>query len=252
MATDSTNDPQPDDLAAGPAPLVEEAWESEIENLLASLPLVDPPEGFLQAALDHRPLYAGRSLVVAGLASVLLLAGFSAVGLFAKETFVPDLDGLVSRHSATQAGVLGLRAPLDEGDHVFELIEDSEKAKPAPVALIGGFEWEADFGSRDHHQGVFADQDHVVSIFEEPGQIAFDELAAEGLMEIDGVLAWSDPSRDLVMVQAQDSVVTLVGLSDDHLSDVVAQIDSAEKSGLDLFFGRVNRATRQLGFPDLK
>jgi hypothetical protein len=55
----------------------EEPWEAEVGSLLGRLPMVEPPEGFMAAALDHRPLRGGRTLlslvalVVAAVAAVV-------------------------------------------------------------------------------------------------------------------------------------------------------------------------------------
>ncbi len=61
------NDRPPD--AAGS----DEPWEQEVAGLLGRLPPVEPPAGFLARAVDHRPLHAGRTVV--------LLAALAAAGL---------------------------------------------------------------------------------------------------------------------------------------------------------------------------
>lgn len=56
----------------------EEPWEAEVGALLGRLPMVEPPEGFLVGALDHRPLRGGRTLV--GLVALVLIAVVAVVG----------------------------------------------------------------------------------------------------------------------------------------------------------------------------
>ena len=58
-----------------PVPPADEPWEEEVASALAALPSVEPPAGFLAHALDHRPLYAGRTLLalVAGVVAAIAL-----------------------------------------------------------------------------------------------------------------------------------------------------------------------------------
>lgn len=60
--------------------LDEEPWEFQIAGMLGSLAPVEPPDGFLTRAVDHRPRFAGRTLVGLGLSSVVLVAVVVAAG----------------------------------------------------------------------------------------------------------------------------------------------------------------------------
>lgn len=235
--------------------LPEEAWEGEIGRLLADLPMMDPPEGFIDQALNHRPLYSGRTTVLALAASVLSIVVVSMTGLLADEMFVPDLEALLSRHSATEAGLLGGVIPTGgsgNADYVFEVIEEPAEAGAASVVLPSEFEWEASFGVKDLRQRVFAADGQTVSVFHEPGQIDFTELPVEGLLSVDGVVAWADPSRDLVIMQTTDSAVTIIGMSPEGLGEMMEGLEVVDgPSRWRRFSRRINRVTRQLGFPDL-
>lgn len=58
----------------------EEPWEAHIASLLADLAPVEPPDGFLARAVDHRPRFAGRTVLGLGLGSVVLVASIMAAG----------------------------------------------------------------------------------------------------------------------------------------------------------------------------
>lgn len=230
--------------------LVEQDWEAEIGRLFQDLPIVEPPEGFLESALDRRPLYAGRTFLVAGALSVAAVVLVSVSGLLRDQTFVPDLEALVSRHSTTEASIFGSVVPSGGSeDHVFRLLEDPA---PVPMSLPSHLEWEASFAGEDLEQAVFASGDGAVSVFIESGNVDFDSLPAGGVTDIEGVRVWVDPTENLVIVQASDSVVTVVGLDPELLGDVVAGIETSEDlSAIQRLAAEVNRTTRQLGFPDL-
>ncbi len=233
----------------------EEAWESDIQQLLADLPMVDPPEGFIAQAIDHRPIFAGRSMVLAALVSVLALALISTTDLFAEETLVPNLEALVSRHSATEAGLLGTVIPTgsDDGtEYVFELLDAGDAGDRSGVVLPTEFEWEASFQVERLRQLVFANGDGAVSVFQEPGQVNFGDLPSEGLTDIEGVVAWSDPSRAVVVFQMPDSAVIIIGLSPNLLPQVASTMEAgSELSLLERLGRKLNRVTSEFGFPDL-
>ena len=129
MTTDpGSADPEPADLGAlGPAAvgLPEEPWEADVGALLGALPPVDPPEGFIASALDHRPLYAGR--IVVG-----LLGGFAAMVVLAFVVTTSD-ESDVGRREPVSGRPLTAQTGLDTSgdgrspvqwldDHVAEMV----------------------------------------------------------------------------------------------------------------------------------
>lgn len=231
--------------------LAEEAWESEIGDLLGGMPLVEPPDGFIDAALDHRPMYAGRTSLLAVLGTFVVVVAVSMSGLLKEQTYVPDLEALVSRHSATEANLLGNVLAGSEADDspVFQLKAEGEEF---PFELPGDLEWSAMFEGQDLEQAVFAAGDHTVSVFVEPGRVDFESLSAEGRVEVAGVLVWSDPQQRLVIVQASDAVITVVGLNPLLIEMLVAELEAEDDpSRLERLAREINRATSQLGFPEL-
>ncbi|MEL7158282.1 MAG: hypothetical protein AAFN30_17020 [Actinomycetota bacterium] len=84
-------------------PGAEEAWESEVAAALGGLPPVEPPAGFLDRALNHRPLHAGR--VLAGL--VLLSLGGLGLSLAVGAPTTGPVAAVVADDDATGAGADG-------------------------------------------------------------------------------------------------------------------------------------------------
>ena len=89
----------------GHPPQSEEPWETHVASALAGLPLVEPPDGFLARAVDHRPLHAGRTLAAwaaiaaAGLGLSLALGASEPAGEGAAASEaenVADADGFGS------------------------------------------------------------------------------------------------------------------------------------------------------------
>lgn len=74
----------------------DEPWEAEISQLLGGLPSVDPPPGFIDQAIDHRPLFAGRALVGMLAAAAVVFGATFALGAFGQPRLVPELSTLTS------------------------------------------------------------------------------------------------------------------------------------------------------------
>lgn len=240
--------------------LNEEEWEHEIGQLFGDLPMVEPPEGFLAKALDRPPMYAGRTTALSIVASVVAVVLISSTGLLREETFVPDLNALVSRHSATEAGLFGgvlSTGGLDTSDSVFVLVEQDVSDAAESVELPPEFEWEANFGADGVSQGVYIAGDKAVSVFTEPGRVDPELMPAEDHLSVGEFMVWADSGRNLVTVQTADSVVTVVGLDVADLTaatlvEITASLEAeGDRSFWQLAGQELNMVTRQLGFPDL-
>ncbi len=86
----------------------EEPWEAEIGALLGGLPMVEPPEGFLTAAMDHRPLRGGRTLLGLAAAVVIVGAGVVSADLVDRTVISTDLDTVAATLEVdTVEGVVG-------------------------------------------------------------------------------------------------------------------------------------------------
>lgn len=74
----------------------DEPWEAEIASLLGGLAMVDPPPGFIDQAIDHRPLFAGRTLAGLAVAAMIVLGMSFGLGAFGQPNLAPDLSVLTS------------------------------------------------------------------------------------------------------------------------------------------------------------
>lgn len=92
-----TSDLLPDDM------FPDEPWEAEISSLLSGLGPIEPPPGFIDRAIDHRPLFAGRSLVGLLIAAAVSFGATFALGAFGEPRLVPDLSTLTAG-AAIQSG----------------------------------------------------------------------------------------------------------------------------------------------------
>jgi len=81
----------------------DEPWEAEITSLLSGLSSVEPPPGFIDQAIDHRPLFAGRALVGLLAAAAVIFGATFALGAFGQPRLVPDLSTLTAG-AAVQSG----------------------------------------------------------------------------------------------------------------------------------------------------
>ncbi|MCP4222649.1 MAG: hypothetical protein GY773_04830 [Actinomycetia bacterium] len=132
----------------GPSELdPEEPWEAEIGALLGGLPMVEPPEGFLAAAMDHRPLRGGRTLV--GLAAAVVIVGAAIVGadLVDRTVVKADLDTVVATLEVDDVeGVVNAEAsepnrsaPSQAGDNTDSSITDKLTAVADALTRQLGF-----------------------------------------------------------------------------------------------------------------
>jgi chemotaxis signal transduction protein len=71
------------------------------------------------------------------------------------------------------------------------------------------------------------------------------------LTEVDGLRAWVDDSRKIVVVEASNNTVTIVGLPADGVSQVLSTVPRSEESWFDKTQELVESVVGQLGFPRL-
>lgn len=186
----------------------EEDWEAGISNMLGALPLVEPPPGLVQNAIDHRPLHAGRTLLLWGCVATFALASWIGFDVATRTDVVPPVSALVAHHDAGAGLSLGL------------------------------------------NDSITVEADESFTMFRQEGAVKFSELPPEGRTTIDGVAAWADPERQTVIVQADDEVVTIVGIDEADVAEVIRDLPP-EQSVLEEVAERLNGLTSQIGFADL-
>ncbi len=229
----------------------EEDWEHDIARLLGSLPEVEPPPGFLEAAIDHRPLHAGRAAVAAVGVTAAALIGVVAFGVVGPGRAEFSLDWLTSRHAAVAAGLPSGASPsasisldaLMASDPSVEMVDLSSD----PLDLPSDFEHEADLVTEDLRQAIYSHGNEAVSVFEKPGRADFEALGPDGLRRFDGTEAWVDEGRQLMIVETQDSVVAVVGLKPAEMAEVLADARPRAENPLNATVGAL---VAELGFPE--
>ena len=214
----------------------EEPWEAEIGALLGNLPAIDPPDGFLASAVDHRPLYAGRVLVALMAAAMAAVVATSVAGLTNHSLVTPDFDAFAQRHLAAQATFATSEAAAADGEGPL-------------VSVPEVYEVKADLIADDLRQAVYAMGGETVSVFVQEGHLDWDALPVAGRRRLGGDQAWVDEELAVTVVQAGDEIVTIVGLPSDQVAAMVAALPDKERSALDRLTVVVAALTRQLGFP---
>jgi len=235
-----------DDAVDGSDLAPEEPWESDISEILAGLPDVEPPDGFISVAIDHRPLFAGRVLVgLAGAVVVVFSASF-VVGVFGQRLIVPPVGALAAQHAVTRAGLFDTGG--EEADTWFEVVDDDVAGDP--VRTSDSLDLRATLiAEEDLRQAVYRRSGDSVSIFSQPGRVKFDDLPDGDRVMIDGVLAWVDVSRQVVVLETAASAVTIIGLTPQEVAEVVEDIP--RRSSTAGFTDLVNSFTKEIGFPEL-
>ena len=224
-------------MSAGPD---EEQWEVEIGKLLGALPPVDPPPGFIDAALDHRPLYAGR--VLTGLLALSLIAMTAVIATDAagRGRITPQIDELARQHEVVvRAGLLG------------SLTGEVDYAVETPVDMPAGFQRTHNLEAEDVRQAVYARGDEAVSVFVQDGLVSWDSLPAGNRIEIEGFAAWHDETRQTTLVQTSSETVLIIGMSNADVAEVLATIPRRAPTVLERLHRTINSITGQLGYPDV-
>ena len=198
----------------------EESWEADVAAALSGLPPVDPPTGFIEAALDHRPLHSGRALAILGaLAVAVLTIGFATDG--AGSVSVP-VEELAEQHTAASLA-------MGEGGGSTPDVDRSTTTAPDRLATAM-----ADAGYREvrvleagsGQQRIYRAGDRSVSLFIDRGAVAWSELSAGASTTVAGHRAWIDEERDVVVVQIGGDVVAFVGLTVGDVDAIVAGVAS--------------------------
>lgn len=214
--------PGPAGSPAAPIPPAEEVWEAEVGGLLAELPAVEPPSGFLDAAIDHRPLHAGRTLLGLVAATLLVVGLVLGAGGIEPGGVVPPIDELVARHD------LAARAGLGPSDGEAPTADPDGAQRP--LSLPEGFEAEGSVTIEDIRQAVYARGEEAVSVFVQEGRVDWGALPPDRLTDLGGLPAWVDGERSIAVIEADDSILTVIGLAPEQLDEAIQGVLDGETS----------------------
>ncbi len=215
----------------------EEPWEAEIGAMLGALPSIEPPDGFMAGAVDHRPLHAGRIMLSLLALTLLAVGGVVATGVTGATSITPEVASLYERHDEVTAGAgLGLSLP--------------DRPVETGVAMPDGFVRSGEYAFEGVEVAVYRRGDESVSISVQDGEVDWAGLPSEGLTTIEGRQVWVDESSATVIVQGPDSAVTIIGLGADEVGEVLATVaPPSESSLLDRLTTTADSIVGQLGFP---
>lgn len=205
----------------------EEPWEAEISALLGGLGAVDPPEGFLERAVDRPPVAAGR--VVAGLVAALVaVTGIAAATGWTSSanSISPDFTALETRHR-TVAPVEPSAATVDD-----EMLPPGVPAGFVVVDRLDGAPWDHEVVQRARG---------TVSVFRQPGSL--DVTGLDGTWERIGSTEVFVAADGVAMFEHDDEVLVVVGLEPDEL------VEPEPSTITDRLGDVVVDLTRELGFP---
>lgn len=216
---------------------------------LRSLPGVEPPSGFLDAAVAHVradvPEEATRQAPVVTLAGrrrsripaasvASVAAGVAAFGLAVTAAgpgaYLPAMDAAVGRHVASLTALSsGAMRTVDGGPDPLQAdqpvppttaeprdLKDLPAPFRAPPRLDGGYRLVEAFSHPEGLQLVYRDGRYGLSVFEAPGRLDVADLPADGgPIDVAGVTGWrweSDEVGGRVVVFERDGlVVTVIG-----------------------------------------
>jgi hypothetical protein len=223
----------------------EEPWEASIGELLSRLPPVDPPDGFLRKAVDHRPKYAGRLSVLSLVTVTATVAAVVGLGLVGDpDRVAPAVPALAERHLRVAAGGLSLGPGSED---TFEAVEE---VPPPVVTMPEAFEPMATVEAGEVVHVVYEHEGQAVSVFVQEGSVSWDDLPDGGLVHRGDRPMWVDPDDERVVVlDVAGHAVTVVGLEVDAVARLLGSEPTTEVRVVDRLRALARDVARQAGFP---
>jgi hypothetical protein len=199
--------------------------DDAVRRALRDLPEVAPPEGFYDALIRRRRRRA-RIIASAGLTAAALV-GAAVVGQATGITgeVAPQLSDLVGLHQTV----------VEEGQaSLIRLDADVPAPYQAPESL-GPMERGAAMRNEDGIQVVYTGHGHVVSVFEQPGDLDEGEMPDDGhVVEHEGA-TWlvTVGAMHAVVVRRHDVVYVVIGdASPEELLALAEDLPDARPLGL--------------------
>lgn len=239
------------EVAASPEAQEELADLSRVRALVRDLPAVEPPFGFYERMLRpaKRPTHIGAKLagaVAAAAAAIVLIVGITP----ATDAIVPPVEAYAARHAEMDAASTDDPPPADPATTTttsdpdmaaFEAVPESElDAMGTPAELTGEFRRMAGYQSPvGAVHLVYSDGAVMISVYEQVGDLSWEELPDGTMMQVDDVTAWtSADDHDEVMVFERGAVVYTViaeSASDAHDEMVALAVELPEGSDPSMF-----------------
>ncbi|MDA3038038.1 MAG: hypothetical protein O3C27_00680 [Actinomycetota bacterium] len=207
--------------------------------------MVEPPPGFLEKAVDRRPLFALRGTVALLCGATLALFGVTQIGGLDRHEVLPPVDDLIERHATAEVAMHDGTLEADE-----TLVRGDDEDSP-PLSLPGSLQQQGRIEGSDPDQMLYADDDDAVSVFSQPGRVDWEELPRDGMETLGGVPAWVDSEQELVLVESADAAVTIVGLSPAELVGPLQTLPRRSRGAAAWLRETASAISAQLGFADL-
>ena len=243
-------------VAASPEAQEELAALSQVRTLVRDLPAVDPPFGFYERLLrpKRRPRHIGAKVggaVAAAAAAIVLIVGVTP----ATDSVVPPVQAYAARHlemegdTAVPAGAPGPSTTAPATTTTTEATPETEFA-PVPDAELDAMgmptQLTGDFRRMSGYQSpvgavhlVYSDGRLMVSVYEQPGVVAWDRMPAGTMVEVDGMTAWTmvDDDEEVMVFERGPVVYTVVAAvtSDAHDEMVGMAVELPEGSDPSMF-----------------
>lgn len=198
---------------------------AEIRSALRSLPPLDPPRPLIVSSIPEAR-WARRVVPALVAAAVVLLGGLLLVGRDASDSArVMDTGQLLALHQDAQRMMVD-----DDADAPGDLVvvSDTDGVVHMPEDLGDGMDRMGVYGTDGLIQLVYGDGTHLVSVFEQPEEVAApmdgDPMTVGGRDAVHKTMEGSE----VLMVAEGDMVVTVVGEGElESLSAMAGLIISA-------------------------
>lgn len=199
---------------------------AEIRTALRDLPPLDPPRPLVGPVSPSAAGWVRRAVPLLVAAAVVLVGGFLVIGRDGSDDpGAMDTSQLVALHRDAQRMMEdGGAGPPGQ----LEPVSDTSQVDHMPDDLGDGMQRMGIYGADGLVQLVYSDGAHVVSVFEQPHDAAA-PMAGEPMTVADrDAMHQSMGGSELVMVSADEMVVTVVGEGDlDVLGAMAGRVLSA-------------------------
>lgn len=195
----------------------------EARNLMRSAPPVDA------APVVHGIIARRRRLVGTGLAFVgaagIVLAALASTAAVTHPLVVPPLDAMVTAHETSSHDTM-------DGVHA---VHDAAGPYAVPAGLEGSsgtLQRRSVFDGRDLVTAVYVADAGEVSVYQQPGRLAWDELPAGVTTTVLDRVVWLDASTGPVVMVTEvgDLVVTVVAGEEEEARSVIAAMPARKRS----------------------
>jgi len=240
-------------LDGSPAARAELADIDRVRSLVRGLPAVDAPFGFYERIIVAPPALIARSsrrtpgVVVAsvGAMAAAILLFVAVTPTF--ERFTVPISDMNERHVSLAASMSEAHQPAMSEDQVTDSLNEQGSG--------GDFRRVDVVTTPGDVQMLYTDGESMISVFEQTGRVEWSDLPVGGsqmMLEDDPAWAMAMPTTDVVVVEREGMVVTVIGTAphDVVMATAEAVPDPPPPSLADRFGDACEWMANGFGFPD--